>query len=103
MADAWKKPKTDALFHQSPGQHETGVTIGAYKGLDFKLTMEILSMVRHGKRNSLPYQELMEEGETEMGVIALVRSHQHSALPLDRLLVTSMGLVLNVRRMIGSE
>lgn len=68
---AWKKPKADKFFHQSAGQHETGVTIGAYKGLDFKLTMEVLSMVRHGKRNSLPYKELIEESETELGIVAL--------------------------------
>ena len=68
---AWKKPKADKMFRQTSGPNDTGVTLGAYKGLDFKLTMEVLSMVRHGKRNSLRYQELIEETETELGVIAL--------------------------------
>ena len=68
---AWKKPKIGAFYQEQSKQDDLGVPIGSYKGLDFHLTLERLSMAQHGKCMSLPYEALMEESQAELGLVAL--------------------------------
>eukprot|EP01050_Picozoa_sp_SAG11_P008076 SAG11_NODE_694_length_7695_cov_2.772775_5_plen_536_part_00 len=70
-AYAWKKPKDDEFYHTQAKHQDNGVAVGTYKGLDFKLTLERLSMVRHGKSKSMTYSDLINESQTERGMVAL--------------------------------
>ena len=67
---AWKKSKSQHHQH-SLSANTDGLPISAFKGLDFDLTLERLSMEKFGVNQSLGYAELVEQTDTEKGLIAL--------------------------------